>query len=243
MCLLIASTKKVSNQEWLRNGFTKNNHGAGFAYALEGKLFVKKGFFSFDSFIKEYSEIPEKAKGVVTHFRLSSGGKIDENNCHPYNITENCVLAHNGVFSNVDSCADYSDTHHLVEDILKPLFSKNTQVLFTSAASYLLSDFIGKWNKLAILNNKGNINIVNADEGYWEQDNTVWFSNKDYEKMSYKGSRWVKTYEEAKTSKPVVSNGESQTFDGWLSTQYSKYVDGLCSEAARDEDVMHSQYI
>lgn len=196
MCLLIASKTKVKNLDWLSNGFENNSHGAGFVYTHNKRLVLKKGFFSIESFLKAYEEMPDDAPCII-HFRLATGGKMNEENCHPFYVSNNMAFAHNGIFYNINPCDNYSDTWYFNEQIVKPLFGKNGNAVYTRAAEIVLSDFIGAGNKLAFLNHKGDIQIINHEAGTMEGD--AWFSNCSYlhgrsKNFSKKGNKLVKIY-------------------------------------------------
>ncbi len=220
MCLLIASNVKVANRNWLYNGFHNNDDGAGFSYAHEGKIVVNKGFFDFEEFYKAYTEMPDCPN--LVHFRLATGGMIDEANCHPFVLNENVVFGHNGVFSNVKACHDFSDTYHFNEEILKPIFGKNTEGLFTDAANELLGSFIGKGNKLAFLKSSGEITIVNHSAGRMEGES--WFSNSSY---TYEKKKYTPYQGQNRQSAPLppinVVTGTNPPVKLWLGHLFDRF--------------------
>lgn len=233
MCLLSFSHKKITNHNWLLNSFISNKDGAGFAYAHQNKLVVQKGFFNFSYFLKAYSNIPEDAPNIV-HFRASSGGAINAQNTHPFSVSERVAFAHNGILSFISHNQTFSDTFRFNESILKPIWGRNQLGLFTEAAKYLLEEVIGKFNKLAFLNNKGEFLIVNEASGYWEDDDNTWFSNRCYlsdasdGEWVKRGEKWVKVYPSAPLllQDGTITNNENNqaTYYTWLKDCYDKYI-------------------
>lgn len=238
MCLLIASPKKVTNIEWLSNGFDNNSHGAGFVYAHQNKLHVKKGFFTFDKFLKAYKEMPDAP--CLIHFRLATGGKLNAENCHPFNVTDKLAFAHNGVFFNIASCDKYSDTYHFNELLIKPIFAKNPAAIFTTAAKVLIEEFIGRGNKLAFINHKGQITLMHEHAGEIEDD--TWFSNGSYKygrRGLCKTGKTVKTYSTVNGSVDQFHLVNHPTPKDWLNDIFLEYKETqkAAADSKREREV------
>jgi len=238
MCLLICAPKgRVDEDEILENGFTNNSDGAGFAYSHNKKLIVKKGFFDFDTFIKEYRGIPENAPNLV-HFRLATSGRRNEENCHPFFVSQRLAFAHNGVFRCVNGDSEYSDTHYFNETIIKPVFSKNPRVVFTKAAQFMLGETIGGYNKIAFLNHLGETIIVNEIAGDWSGG--VWFSNSSwlYARSSRKTPLWPVAVNESCSILPrkpdCNSNTNTKTWREFLVGCYRTYKEEQLEIAAME---------
>lgn len=181
MCLAVVISKgsKLS-EEYARNGFSRNSQGAGFAYIDEGKLKIEKGFFSFEDFWKEFSEIQSKFEGpFLVHFRIATCGKVGEYNCHPWRIDDNHALIHNGSLSSFSKdCGRISDTGLFVETVIQPLFkSTNKEFLGKYFFVWLMQKVI-TYNKVAILKSNGAFTIYNKSS--WIEENGIWFSNGSY---------------------------------------------------------------
>lgn len=189
MCLLLASKKgNAIPKESLEIGDKSNSHGAGFAFAKNGKLFVEKGFFVFEEFYKAY----QKCIGFphITHQRYATSGEKNKDNCHPFvvstdeNNEADLVVAHNGVihhFSHKNQ--NMSDTFSFTKEILTPLAEDcNDKNWFkNSGIKYLIENAIGSGNKLALIDNIGYIEIFNQDSGEWlNEEDQIWASNGSY---------------------------------------------------------------
>lgn len=179
MCLLIASPegRKIPHKH-LRVGYASNPQGAGFCYAKEGKIFIEKGFFTFDSFIKAFGKINGKYPALI-HFRWATSGGTNTENCHPWEIDENHAMAHNGILWEFDKLnPQKSDTGNFVDFVFKPMFAANPTQYKENFVKYLISESIGKGNKIAILSSAGEVTIYNEESGNWSGGN--WYSNYDY---------------------------------------------------------------
>jgi hypothetical protein len=178
MCIAIYKPEgKLLSYETLEQCYNANSDGAGYMFHKSGKLYVKKGFFSFADFWKSYKR--DKTKECVLHFRIKTHGLINEANCHPYKITEEFAFVHNGMISGYTD-PNKSDTWLFNEAILQPLVSKWGKLsLFDDPVKKLIEAKIG-YSKLIFMDNEGNTEIFNEDKGTW--DDGVWYSNSSYKK-------------------------------------------------------------
>jgi hypothetical protein len=178
MCIAIYKPEgKLLSQETLEQCYNANSDGAGYMFHKSGKLYVKKGFFSFADFWKSYKR--DKTKECVLHFRIKTHGLIDKANCHPYNITNDFAFVHNGMISGYTD-PNKSDTWLFNEAILQPLVSKWGKLsLFDDPVKKLIEAKIG-YSKLIFMDNEGHTEIFNEDKGTW--DDGVWYSNSSYKK-------------------------------------------------------------
>jgi predicted glutamine amidotransferase len=182
MCIAILNTKSVTLKKKLLNNCWENNgDGAGILYTLDGKMQVFKEMTSFDKFYNEYlrirKEIPKQ--NIVLHFRISTHGKINETNCHPFLVHDELGFVHNGMIYDVPTSKDYSDTYMFNEQVLKNLkheFEYNETML------EVLESFIGSGSKLIFLNSSDDYSIVNEKAGHWNMN--CWFSNSSYKQVN-----------------------------------------------------------
>jgi glutamine amidotransferase len=191
MCLAIYKPSKVSiDWDALEEGFRCNSHGAGFVTVHGGKLTISKGFFTFDAFRAAY--LPYERMQAAIHFRLATHGEKDAGNCHPFPVTDEIAMIHNGVLP-IDTSDDKSrsDTWHYVEYVLKPLAAESRSFYSHSSIKFLGEAAISG-SKFVFLRADGDWTIWNQDEGHWADD--VWFSNKSYQK-SFGFASWPKRME------------------------------------------------
>ena len=183
MCIAILNTKQTTlSKETLRNCWENNGDGAGILYiGTNNKLSVFKEMVSFDSFYSNYIDIKKKhgKRNMVLHFRISTHGRVNETNCHPFLVSDDVGFVHNGMIYDVPNSTEYSDTYMFNETILKNLkdgFEHQETVLD------MLETFIGSGSKLIFLNKDNHYAIVNEKAGHWNMG--CWFSNSSYKQVN-----------------------------------------------------------
>lgn len=182
MCLAIYKPSGVV-LDWdaLLEGFRSNGHGAGFAVRVGDSLRIYKGFFTFDAFREAFD--PFKDHQAAVHFRLATHGEKDTFNCHPFEITPELALIHNGILNiRCDLDAKKSDTWHYVEQILKPMAERDRDFYSRDDVRFMGESAIGG-NKFVFLRGDGDYCIWNDDQGHWHED--AWWSNHSYQKSSF----------------------------------------------------------
>lgn len=194
MCIAIIKPKdKHISDEALKNCYERNPDGAGLAFAKNGKLYIMKGIFNKDEFVKAVQYYEKEQEGaMLIHCRIGTSGLKDKENCHPHVINNKLVMIHNGIIRiDVPANSKVSDTVIFAQEYLRSLpdnFIKNPYIM------KLIQMAIGSNNKLAFLNEKGEYAIVNENQGVW--DDGVWYSNETYKtpKITYNYG-WNSDYE------------------------------------------------
>jgi predicted glutamine amidotransferase len=181
MCMILyCPVGIIADKNSLYDAYSRNSHGCGFMYAINGNIKIKKTLV-FENFYKRYintANILSKKTPFIIHFRTATSGKRDLENCHPFMINDNIAFAHNGVISNLSNTKDndlHSDSYLFNEKILKGL---GNHIFTNEETRVLINDYIGEWNKLVFLKSDGEVLIFNEDKGEWK--NKIWFSNKTY---------------------------------------------------------------
>lgn len=204
MCLAIYKPAETP-ADWksYENGFESNDHSWGFAAVRDGVLIVKHGVGKFDEFRQAFE--PYAGCQAVIHFRWATHGSRTVANCHPFLVSKNLAVIHNGIISikcNVHS--DRSDTWHFNELVLKPMhkrdndFFKRPEIVYTQELAH-------RGNKLCFLRADGTHCIWGEEDGHWETDGH-WYSNRDYQ--SSWGYGKYHTWEREKSS-PIGYLGAS----------------------------------
>lgn len=182
MCIIILNKKdSVLSDDVLKNSFENNPDGAGFAYVDKNNaLKVVKGIFELKQFLETYKQIKAESSGdVVIHCRISTGGKIDKNNCHPHVIHDDLVLFHNGILNNVTPTKTESDTKIFIKKFLDCFDTNN--LLFNKELLNLIEYSIGGGNKFVLFSNKGMV-ILNEKAGHRDEAGN-WYSNDSYKQQ------------------------------------------------------------
>lgn len=181
ICIAIYKPENVYLKKYiLQTCFENHPDGAGFMVYdhKAGRLIAKKGFFSFRSFWKAYREY--KYHRAVLHFRYSTAGKVNEENCHPFLANDNLGFVHNGTIGIQMDDKDFSDTWHFNENVLKPIIDEYPDAWMHKTIKGLVESFITERNKLVFMDGSGNVTIYNEGKGVWHSE--CWFSNDSYTK-------------------------------------------------------------
>ena len=179
MCIAILKKDGVNvPQSQLEESFMSNPDGSGYLFANNGKLSVKKGFFTFDDFIDNYSRDMERFNNPVSiiHFRITTHGLTNKLNCHPFLINDSLGFAHNGIINFVSDHKKKSDTMMFKREILQQL---PDNFIYNDTIIKLIEESIGN-SKLVFLNSQGDYKIANETAGHWNDEKTIWYSNKSY---------------------------------------------------------------
>ena len=190
MCVIAAKPKNtVIPRETLQRCFDGNPDGAGFVVARNNQIIASKGYFKFDDFYTAFQ--PYEKDVAVIHFRIKTHGNKNAEMCHPFEVLPNRLwVAHNGIIDiSTKNDPSKSDTWHFVDLVLQPELNKDPAAVSRPSFQYLLGSTIGH-SKLAFLNNRGAITIINKDKG--EMDGDVWYSNGSYKapRNRYPATAW-----------------------------------------------------
>ncbi len=192
MCIAILNKKGNTLPEaYIENSFINNSQGAGLLWAENGKLNEFKTF-KYEELRDKYFELRKNlfVGNIVLHFRISTAGKLDKENTHPFFVSKSLAFVHNGVISGLGD-KNFSDTWWFNQSILKNLpksFLKN------SATIELIRKYIGN-SKLLFLDKNDEYFIVNDKAGTFDE-NGNWFSNNSHLQINsyvYYGNQRVPT--------------------------------------------------
>lgn len=163
--------------ETIENCWNSNPDGAGFMYAENGVLHVKKGLMTLENFKTTYE--PHKNKDCVLHFRIRTHGDLDKENTHPFLVDKNIGVVHNGIISKICTKTDptKSDTWHFCQLHLSELAIDNHKFYQNPVYKELIESYIGQ-SKLIFMDNEGNVEIFNEKLGSWNTE--CWFSNSSW---------------------------------------------------------------
>ena len=210
MCIAIMkSENKKINKATLQRCYNANPDGAGFMFAENKKLTVKKGYFTFKDFYKEYK--PHENKQVLLHFRIKTHGPINKNNCHPFLVNNSLGFIHNGIISGYGDNKE-SDTIAFNNAILKKLVAKHgNNSLFDDPMVELIENVIG-YSKLVFLDRHGNYRIMNESKGDWHDG--VWYSNSSWKKPE--PIKYIPDYYRKHSTYPDYNRTPSKSAGDWV---------------------------
>lgn len=228
MCILIHHPKDACfSSEQIADFYEKNPDGFGAIIKKStGTVEVIKSIGTLAEIEDLYYDQVACHEAVI-HFRMKTHGEIDIANCHPYEVVPGIWLAHNGVLRTGNSKdPKMSDTWHYIEDFLKPMLQAHPELMNNAGFIKLVGDHIGYSNKFALMNEQGEVAIINKDSGYefWDLGNKelkVWYSNT-YAFNPYKMGfmEYPKYQSQASTYGNTNYYGSSPTWQAW--NQYDK---------------------
>ena len=196
MCIIAVSKKGVRQPslDQLKTMYGNNPDGAGYMVARDGKVFIHKGFMTWDDFRKAVkAENFTKDDPVVYHFRISTQAGVCPQMTHPFPLTEDLTmceqldlscpvgLAHNGIISMTSFAKEikYSDTAYFITWYMTRLIRNQEDITDESVKDMIEALTNSKW---AIMDGAtGDIVTV----GKFQNSKGLLFSNNSYSK-SYK---------------------------------------------------------
>lgn len=205
MCVIATSYKgfDVPANPVMKEMYDYNPDGAGFAYALNKRVYIEKGFMSYEDFMKALNSLQEKIKenynktlkdiSIMFHFRIGTHGPNSPQLTHPFPIGHtkkhfdaldlytDVVMAHNGVIKSVTPNTDWSDTTQYVKDVLYPMYLHDKQFFKSEHLRRLIHNTING-SRFVFLDKNGEFTYV----GEWKDSDKkelkgVKFSNLNHE--------------------------------------------------------------
>lgn len=146
MCVVAVSPSGVPfpGKPVMKDMYEYNPDGSGFAYALNKRVYIEKGFMTYDELDKAIDLLENKLKtkynktlqdiSIMVHHRIGTHGPNSPQLTHPFPISHkkkhfdaldlytDVVMAHNGIIRSVTPNTNWSDTTQYVKDILYPLY-------------------------------------------------------------------------------------------------------------------------
>jgi hypothetical protein len=188
MCLLITQNENSDNlgKSWLADFFNYNADGVGVMYADKGQLHVIKSLPRTAKDLTAFYRSHIMGRACAWHLRMRTHGNTDLANCHPYEVLNakdhglNMWLMHNGVL-HTGNAADpkMSDTFHFIADYLRPMLENNPDLIYQPGFQEILGAFIGRSNKLVLLDDLGRMATINKSagvnwRGHWLSNTYAW---------------------------------------------------------------------
>lgn len=193
MCIIAIKSRGIDlpDEEILQNMWRANKDGAGFMYAKDGVVKIRKGFMTYESFIYELKQLKEscdiRSIPLIMHFRITTHGGTKPENTHPFPITDsigmlkklssttNIGVAHNGIID-IRPRPDISDTMEYTASQLAPLSRAIPDFYKNADAMKMVSNAIGA-SRMAFMNGRGDIYTI----GNFVEEGGMRYSNRSFE--------------------------------------------------------------
>lgn len=180
MCIIIYTPNGVIPKKHLEESLRVNGDGYGYIFRNDdGKMIVRKGLKN-ESFWKIWQKdmSARLGKKLIFHARIQTSGKIQRRNCHPFRTgKERLWLAHNGILHDHEEWnSPLQDTQHFIQEIINQLPTGwfNNRILRRLVEGYVSP------SKMALMTSKGNVILLNADQGV--REGKRWYSNTSFRK-------------------------------------------------------------
>ena len=255
MCILVIKPAgiKLPAKNIIQNCYDNNPDGCGMMWVKNGQVMIDKGLYDFETFYSKLLEHEEE--NLVFHCRIKTHGEISQENCHPFKITDEFALAHNGVLS-VKCYEGKTDSESFGIDYMSHLTKED---LSNYKIWKILNEIVThNGSKVAVLTNDDKIIVFNK-EGFIKE-NDVYFSNGSfkycrsyysvqpyYRKKALKSGTTIVEGKDDETTYSNTTNSSfyskkrrkfkltdklnTQTFLSYIKQQYDNYQDWLWEEA------------
>lgn len=194
MCIIIVQPSNtnlpITKEEFDAHAY-KNPDGFGIMYAQNGQLHIFKSLKNKPVW-KKYKWATNRKLPLCLHFRIGTSGQKDIVNCHPFLVSDNVGLMHNGVLSCVHGNKTECDSLLLT----KLLHEMPVEYFNNKTVIELLRMAIGTTNKLVLMDNNGQCIIVNESKGKWEDGR--WYSQTTFSKTipTFKPINYPKSFDD-----------------------------------------------
>ena len=241
MCVIVAKPAGIPMPDTskIEDMWYTNPDGAGFMYAKDGTVYIRKGFMDLDDFLDAIDDLADRndltSLPVVMHFRITTHGGTRPENCHPFPISDSVGVlskpecrtklgvAHNGIIP-ITPRKDISDTMEYIISQLAPLH--RAVPAFYRDKDLMQMIYNAVRSKLAFLTDKGEIYTVGD---FYEKDG-IKYSNLNHEwtmPRNFKfGCAWGSTWD------------DYDTYDSYLGNCYTIDSDGKTLGSYRNQLVM-----
>jgi predicted glutamine amidotransferase len=223
MCIIAYKPIGVAmpDRKLLKNCWTNNPDGAGYMFATNNNVYIRKGFMNFEGFYaslkNDYKKNGKENTAFVLHFRISTQGGVNKECTHPFPLsrdmedlrktrfTSDIGVAHNGIISLTSvgyyKQVNYSDTMSFITDYLS-LIIKDRKWYKDKDKVTLVARLAG--SKLAIMDGSGTVTLI----GEFVKEGDCYFSNDHYKPMEKKKTtvyNWKNyvTTKESDSTKPI----------------------------------------
>ena len=210
MCLLVNQPASTAfTPEFIEDVYRKNSDGFGVMYAEHGKVHVYKCLPRDAKDMVDFYQAHAEGRDCVWHARMQTHGDIDLDNCHPYRVTDDIWLAHNGILSTGNaSDKTKSDTWHFIRNVLAPALTANPDLMLDMDWQKFIGSMIGTGNKFGLVRADGKTVVINESSGVnfvgaWLSNTYAWSASafgfrSSYQAQSgytdsFSGSGWNKT--------------------------------------------------
>lgn len=229
MCLIIDKPAgKKLERDVLEMSLFRNPDGWGLMYADAGSIIVHKGLLPTE-FLKVAYSIP-KAAHVVYHHRLATHGSKTMDNCHPFPVTDDIYMMHNGILGITTTLEhDKTDSYHFARYVLRPMLMNDPSLFGTTRFANLIGSLIDK-DKIVLLRADGACQRI----GEGVERKGLWYSNdysfmdscttRFYGKSAYASYNYPDSYYSASRSREDEKESVTTEYAPWEPNSFGEML-------------------
>lgn len=183
MCLIMYREKDMApvSREFYEDVWSRNNDGWGIMWVNSNKeIKVKKGLL-FKDFWPMYRNLEASNVEMLVHFRFITAGHVTLDMCHPFKVTDDLYMMHNGTLDYPYKVAkDKSDSWAFANQIVRPIVTQcsndpslmgmvggdlgdSTELVRSWWFERMMEKWCGSGNRLAFIDPEG-ITIINPEK-------------------------------------------------------------------------------
>lgn len=183
----------VLTKDDIEQMYLQNSDGFGAAWIDNGKLHT---YHALPSSPEEawtlYKTLALRDLNAVLHYRMATHGSVRVGNSHPFPVTDDIAMVHNGVLDTrglkLDCGGDRTDTEAYIDAYLRPLLAEvKDPIRFIQTPQFkrIIAEHIG-FNKFVFLCADGSVSIINRQMGVdvKTKGGKFWASNTHWQKLS-----------------------------------------------------------
>jgi predicted glutamine amidotransferase len=173
--------------------YHQNSDGFGVMWAQDGVIHAHRALpKSAKDAVKLYQKLVPHDRECVLHYRFATHGSKTLKNTHPFAITDDLYMVHNGVLSEHSlglKCGKGTDTTAYVRQYLTPMLAKAKDPLELAHCPEfraVIGEHIGH-SKFVFLDKHGTISVVNKELGkvITRSGIKIWVSNTNWDTSAY----------------------------------------------------------
>jgi hypothetical protein len=161
MCLIIYKPRHAEVPvDLLRSAAEHNPDGFGLMF-FGGSNWVnvkRRPITCFNALCRAYRSVGDQE--CVIHLRLRTRGDITAANTHPFRVTPDVYIAHNGTLDIDYRVQGRSDSWHAANDYLRPILRHNPDLLHRHDFQTLLKSWIEPGNRLVFMDARRQKTII-----------------------------------------------------------------------------------
>ena len=150
---------------------------------MNGRVVVSKGHMTLIGLLDAIKKIPSRSPFFI-HFRIATSGGVRPEMCHPFSISPDMAICHNGIISGIGNALE-SDTA-----VLARVMSGLPSASYKKMEILNLINALLQGSRLGILFGNGQ----SVRLGAWTQQGDLWFSNMIWDSRLSWGSPAAKWY-------------------------------------------------